>query len=198
MAEAPRDQNFVPAALFEIDGAPGTVMAGKINSVTGRILVDTTGSAGTGDVVGPASSTTNDIPQFADTTGKLLKDGLAVVTSVGNPGSDSSIATEKAVRTAVNAVSGSGITRSVNVTAGNVTAGATAVTDYVYLVAGAHTITLPTCVGNTDLYTIKNNHSANITVNTTSAQTIDGTTSISISPQSSVDIISSGTFWSII
>jgi len=30
----------------------------------------------TGDVVGPGSSTTNNVPQFADTSGKLLKDGL--------------------------------------------------------------------------------------------------------------------------
>lgn len=40
MAEAPRDDNFIPAALFEIDGSPGEVMPGQIDQVTGRILVD--------------------------------------------------------------------------------------------------------------------------------------------------------------
>lgn len=48
MAEnAPRDQNFVPAALFQIDGeARGQLMAGQIDENTGRILVDTSGGAG--------------------------------------------------------------------------------------------------------------------------------------------------------
>ncbi len=34
------DKNFVPSATFEVDGAPGTVMAGQIDQTTGRILVD--------------------------------------------------------------------------------------------------------------------------------------------------------------
>jgi len=93
---------------------------------------------------------------------------------------------------------GGGTTRTVVVTSGNTTAGATAGTDYIYLVAGAHTITLPTAVSNTNRYTIKNNHSANITIGTTSSQTIDGTTTISIAPQESVDIISDNTNWRII
>lgn len=93
---------------------------------------------------------------------------------------------------------GSGISRSINVTSGNLTVGAAAVTDYVVLVAGAHTITLPTAVSNTNLYTIKNNHSANITVNTTSSQTIDGTTTISLAPLESVQIISNNTNWFIV
>lgn len=91
-----------------------------------------------------------------------------------------------------------GILRTIVVTSGNVTAGSTSTTDYVYLVAGAHTITMPTAVGNTNRYTIKNNHSANITVNTTSSQTIDGTTSILLAPEEAVDLISNNSNWSII
>ena len=93
---------------------------------------------------------------------------------------------------------GSGITRSIVVTSGSATMGATALTDYVYLVAALDTMTLPTAVSNTNRYTIKNNHSANITVNTTSSQTIDGTTTISIAPQDSVEIISNNINWNII
>lgn len=93
---------------------------------------------------------------------------------------------------------GAGITRTIVVTSSNVTAGATASRDYVYLVAGPHTVTLPTAVGNTNRYTIKNNHSADITLNTTASQTIDGTTSISINPQASVDIISTNINWSVV
>ena len=94
--------------------------------------------------------------------------------------------------------SGSGISRSVVVTAGNTTLGDTASTDYVCLVAGAHTVTLPTAVANTNKYTVKNTHSAAITIDTTSLETIDGATSIQIAPEDSVDIISSGSNWFII
>lgn len=97
-----------------------------------------------------------------------------------------------------NAGSGSGITRTVVVTSGNVTAGATTAVDYTYLIAGAHVLTLPTAISNTNRYTVKNDHSADITINTTSSQTVDGTTSIQISPEDSVDIISDNSNWRII
>ena len=44
--------------------------------------------AGGGDVVGPASSTNNNVPQWDGTTGELLKDGLGVSTG-GNDAADS-------------------------------------------------------------------------------------------------------------
>lgn len=95
-------------------------------------------------------------------------------------------------------VSSNSISRSVVVTSGSFTAGSTPNVDYVYLIAAAHAPTLPTAVGNTNRYTFKNNHSASITISTTSSQTIDGTTTITISPQSSVEVISTGSNWSII
>jgi len=91
-----------------------------------------------------------------------------------------------------------GITRTVVVTSGNVTAGSTALVDYVYLVAGAHTISLPAASGNSCLYTVKNNYSTNITIDTIGAETIDGTASISIAPEESVNIISNGTNFNIV
>jgi len=93
---------------------------------------------------------------------------------------------------------GTGITRSVTVTSGNITVGATALTDYVILVSGAHTVTLPTAVGNTNLYTVKNYHSASITVNTTSSQTMDGSTTASLTTNTSLSFISDGTNWRIV
>lgn len=93
---------------------------------------------------------------------------------------------------------GSGVTRSVVVTASPVTAGATAATDYVYLTSGTTTITLPTAVSNTNLYTIKNTGSNTVTVATTSSQTIDGTTTITIAPLASVDVISNNANWNVI
>jgi hypothetical protein len=56
---------------------------------------------GSGDVVGPASATADHIPQFSGTTGKLIKDGLGLATSVGSPGVNTSVPTEAAVRTAI-------------------------------------------------------------------------------------------------
>ena len=80
--------------------------------VSGKVLSSTTAgvrswtAAGTGDVAGPASSTDNHIPQFSGTTGKTLKDGLTVATSVGTPGVDTSVPTEKAVRDALASAGG--------------------------------------------------------------------------------------------
>ena len=93
---------------------------------------------------------------------------------------------------------GSGITRTVVSTSGSITLGSAASTDYMYFVTGAHTMSMPAAAGNTNRYTVKNNHSANITIDTAGAETIEGAASISIAPESSVDIISNGTNWYII
>lgn len=112
---------------------------------------------------------------------------------------NATVPTKNAIRDKIESlVSGSGITRSVTVTSGSVTAGSSTNTDYVYMVAGAHTISLPSATSNTNLYTIKNNHSANITVDTVGAETIDGTASISLAPEESVQIISNGTNYFIV
>ena len=71
--------------------------------------------------------------------------------------------------------------------------GSSASTDYTYFVTGAHTMSLPAAAGNTNRYTVKNNHSANITIDTVGAELIEGAASISIAPTESVDIMSNGT-----
>jgi hypothetical protein len=93
----------------------------------------------------------------------------------------------------------SGSTRSVNVVSSNTSAGSSSGTDYVYLVSGTTTITLPTPVGNTNLYTIKRVGTNTVSIATTSG-TIDGSTSpITINVQYvSLDLISDGTNWNII
>jgi hypothetical protein len=95
--------------------------------------------------------------------------------------------------------SGGGITRSVNNISTNTTAGAAANTDYVYLISGTTTLTLPTAVGNTNRYTLKNVGTGTVTINTTSSQTIDGSTSITMAVRyTALDVISDGTNWNII
>lgn len=113
---------------------------------------------------------------------------------------NTTVPTKNAIRDKIESlVLGSGgITRSVTVTSGSVTAGSSANTDYVYMVAGAHTISLPAASGNTNLYVVKNNHSANITVDTAGAETIEGSASISVAPEESVFILSNGTNYFIV
>ena len=60
--------------------------------------------SGGGGISAPSSTTVGNVPQFSNTTGTALSAGLGVVTSVGAPGSDTNIPTEKSVRTAIAAV----------------------------------------------------------------------------------------------
>lgn len=93
---------------------------------------------------------------------------------------------------------GGGTVRSINNIAVDTTAGATAGTDYVYLVSGTTTLTLPTAVANTNLYTIKNVGVGVVTIATTGGQTIDADTTVVMPVQyTSVDLISDGSNWKI-
>lgn len=65
-----------------------------------------------------------------------------------------------------------------------------------YLVGSGGAPTLPTAVGNTSRYTIKNTTSGNITLATTSSQTVDGGAApITVGPQASVSLISDNANW---
>jgi hypothetical protein len=72
MAEAKRDRNVVTTllAVSAVDGVTPVVLYADPD--THRLYVEAIG--GTGDVVGPASSTDNAIARFDGTTGKLLQD----------------------------------------------------------------------------------------------------------------------------
>ena len=91
------------------------------------------------------------------------------------------------------------IRRSISSISTPTTAGSAAATDYVYFVSGTTTLTLPTAVGNTNLYTVKNTGVATVTIATTSAQTIDGSSSASLPvANTSLDLISDGSNWRIV
>jgi len=85
-------------------------------------------------------------------------------------------------------------------TVGATAAGSSPNTDYIYLVNGSHTVTLPTAVGNTSRYDIKNIGTGIATIATTSAQTIDTTTAPITIPvrYTALTIVSNGTNWNII
>jgi hypothetical protein len=100
---------------------------------------------------------------------------------------------------------GGGIIRSVNNISTNTTAGASSAVDYVYICTSTFTLTLPTAVGNTNTYTIKNIGTGTITVGTTSSQTIDGELTWIIPTNVSnilngkvMVVVSNGTNWQII
>ena len=103
------------------------------------------------------------------------------------------VPTKNALYDKIETLGGSGITRTVVTTSGSLTLGATASTDYVYYVAGAHTLSMPS--PNTNRYTVKNLHSAAITIDTAGAENIEGAASLSLQPNDSVDILSDGTNW---
>lgn len=97
------------------------------------------------------------------------------------------------------ATTGAGINRAVSSIAAPTTAAAAALTDYVYLVSGTTTLTLPTAVGNTNLYTIKNTGVATVTIATTGGQTIDGSASATLAvANTSLTLISDNANWRIV
>jgi len=87
--------------LKTIKAGAGVTVVNNADDVT----ITATGS-GAGNVIGPASSTDNSLVQFDGTTGELLKDGPAIVTTLGTPGTDSNVPTEQAVRSAIAAGGG--------------------------------------------------------------------------------------------
>lgn len=94
---------------------------------------------------------------------------------------------------------GGGQSRSVNTVSTNTNAGSSASTDYIYLVSNGITITLPTAVGNTNLYTIKKTDTSTVTIATTGGQTIDGSASIELINQNVArNFLSNGSNWVVI
>ena len=84
------------------------------------------------------------------------------------------------------------------VVSGATTTGAAAAnTEYIYLVTGTTTFTLPTAVGNTSQYLVKNAGAGAITLAATGSQTIDG--SLSFPPLTAAlattRLVSDGTNW---
>jgi hypothetical protein len=68
--------------------------------------------------------------------------------------------------------------------------------DYVVFISGASgAVTLPTAVGNTSKYTIKNIYTVSKTISTTISQTIDGSTTLVLPAGNSVDLVSDGSNW---
>ena len=95
--------------------------------------------------------------------------------------------------------SGAAYNRTISTISESTTAGAAADTDYIYICTALLTLTLPTAVSNKNIYTVKRTGTGNVTVNTTSSQTIDGASSYILDSQwQSVDLLSDNSNWVII
>jgi len=164
----------------------GTVNIGDYGDATNGTKIVVSDSAQTVAVQGTVSFTdptgvyTNTFPTGTGATGQVLTTTAAGGLYWSTPG-------------------GGGISRSVSSISSNTNAGSAASTDYVYVCTAGITVTMPTAVSNTNRYTIKNTTSSVVGVATTSSQTIDGSTTYSISKQyQAIDLISDGSNWSII
>ena len=95
--------------------------------------------------------------------------------------------------------SGGGLSRSINTINTSQTLGSSGSTDYVYICSAGIQVTMPDATsGNTNLYTIKNTSTSSVLVNTTSAQTIDGQTTVIMPVQyTSIDLESDTANWQI-
>jgi len=93
--------------------------------------------------------------------------------------------------------SNSAITRSINSVTGTTSAGAEARTDYVYILTGNYALTLPTAVGNTNRYTIKNRNSASVSLVFSGAENADGA-GVTLGPNETVELVSDGVNWVIL
>ena len=93
---------------------------------------------------------------------------------------------------------GSGINRIISVISSATTGASVTGKDYVYLTTGTFIFTLPTAVGNTNIYSLKITDGGTITLATTGGQTVDGVVPGLLTFPTSLDFISNNANWFII
>jgi hypothetical protein len=88
---APRDTNFVPAALFLQSGTMNLVSPGQINQVTGRILVDAIGGGVSGFFQTDIFTSTNNQTIFTASKNVAYTVYLSINGSIQTPATDYSV-----------------------------------------------------------------------------------------------------------
>jgi hypothetical protein len=184
------------------DGAANQVLV-----TNGSGTVTWTSVAGTGDVVGPSSSTDNAIARFDSTTGKLLQNSLVTVSDTGaiTVASEFTLPVVDGTANQVLTTDGAGavtwedagasrssVTKTANYTA-------TGSDDIIYCDTNTFTITLPAAASNTNLVlTIKNRGTGIITVDGNASETIDGALTQALTTKTTLVIHCDGSNWNII
>jgi hypothetical protein len=171
-----------------------------LNGLTAQVQYFTTGTSGTDFTISSALAThTFNLPvASALNTGKLSNTDWTTFNSKVPPTRNLTINgnTQDLSADRTWTVGNATIISSISV---DTAAGSAAYTDYVYLANGAISVTMPTAVGNTARYTIKNVGTATVTIYTTGSETIDGSLTILLPVQyTSLDLVSDGTNWNII
>lgn len=169
-----------------------------INPFTGQFDEVGTSGGGTGDVVGPGSSTDNAVVRFDGTTGKLIQNSVAIL-------SDAGILTGLTGLTVTGPTTLNGA-QIVKLTSPGAYPYTVLVTDYIVLVdtSSARTIRLPDAPTAPQVFVIKDNvglQGANNTTLTTvgGVVTIDGAASVSITTNwTSVAVVFNGTSYRVI
>lgn len=179
------------------DGSPDTAkqVRDKLETLKGEERLDISSIKGMSELLDKAKEK---ITGTVSGGVRLLASLLDV--SVSSPTNGQVLTYDSTLRRWKNAAvsSGTAISRSVNVIAVNTVAGSTASTDYVYVCTAALTLTLPTAVGNTNEYEAINQSSGTITVATSAAQTINGSTTATLTIQNmTLGFKSDGTNWQV-
>ncbi len=192
-------------AYTDLSGRPAlttVATSGSYDDLTNKPTIPTAGTSGSTYAAGNDTRITGAFQTSTVTTkGDLLAGtGSAAINRVP-VGADGYVLTaDSAEASGVKwsaVAGGSGITRSIVTVSSNQTASAAANTDYVYIIAGAHTLTLPAAVSNTNMYTIKNRHSASVSLAFNGSENADGG-SITLATNNSVNLVSDGSNWVII
>lgn len=163
----------VAGGVSSVDGT--TVLNAKINPATGALLVEGSGTVSS----------------------------VSVVTANGISGSVATATTTPAITLTLGAITPTSVTTGALLTGytAQTTTYSVLASDYtINCTSGTFTVTLPTAVGRTgQIYVIKNSGAGTITIATTSAQTIDGAATQSLSVQyNSYTVQSTGANWIII
>lgn len=170
-------------------------LTNEMSSYRNQLAMKQAGQHGGGDTVVAGSGVT--ITPLPNGTKEISAPGGAGVVQTIVAGAGISVDSTDPANPVVSAIGGGGgITRAVFSIAVPTTAGATALTDYVYFVSNT-TLTLPTAVGNTNRYTVKC-VSGTCVVDGDGSETIDGTATITFMAQSSVDLMSDGANFNVI
>lgn len=179
------------------DGGPSTTSATTATIVTGNVVTGGKGDTGATGAGVPTGGSTGQV--LTKNSGTDNDTSWAVPLTLTTTGTSGNATFSSGTLNIPNYAAGSGINRSISSISTNTSAGAASSTDYTYLVSGTTTLTLPTAVGNTNRYIVTNVGSNTVTVGTTSAQTINGASTVTLPvTTTSYDFVSDNANWHIV
>jgi dipeptidyl aminopeptidase/acylaminoacyl peptidase len=185
-----------------VTGNPHGTVAGDISDfneaaqdAVGTILQNTDDAAWTYDDAAQNISFVTPPAHIGNRTANPTLDGTEEILILDNSNGELRKVTSQGI--ADLAPGGSGITRSINNVTTSTTAGSSTNTDYEYNCTGTLVITLPTAVGNTNLYTVKR-VSGSVSIACTGAETIEGSSTADLTIDGmSLTVSSDGANWTI-